>query len=120
MDRTGLDLTVVPGAVSVGAADLQGTSVELESSGDLGISPTATLTATSLALGAPSVTFAADAAGLSGLVITPALQAPSSAALQQAGPFKARAWLNFQGGSTAAISHLDTCPRPRPTATAAS
>jgi filamentous hemagglutinin family protein len=76
--RTGLDSTVTPGAVTVGASNLQGTSVELESSGDLLIAPDARLDATSLALGATSVTFASNSAGLSGLVITPALQAQIS------------------------------------------
>jgi filamentous hemagglutinin family protein len=75
LQRTGLDTTVTPGALSLGAANLQGTSVELESSGDLLVSSTAKVAATSLALGASNVTFADNATGLTGLVITPALEA---------------------------------------------
>jgi filamentous hemagglutinin family protein len=73
--RTGLDPKVTPGAVTIGGATLQGASVELESSGDLLLSPTARLSATSLALGATSVTFAPSRGNLTGLVITPGLQA---------------------------------------------
>ncbi len=76
--RTGLDPKTTPGAVTVGGATLQGGSIELESSGDLLLSPAAKLSATSLALGATSVTFAPSRAGLTGLVITPALQAQLS------------------------------------------
>ena len=76
--RTGLDPKVTPGALSVGGATLQGASIELESSGNLFLSPTAKLSATSLALGATSVTFAPSRGDLSGLVITPALQAQLS------------------------------------------
>jgi filamentous hemagglutinin family protein len=80
--RTGLDPQVTPGDVTVGGAYVQGTSVELESSGNLLVSPHATLSAASLALGATSVTFASSAAGRSGLVITPALQAQLSHATE--------------------------------------
>ena len=69
---------MTPGALTVGAATLQGTSVELESSGNLLLSPNARISATSLALGATSVTFAPNSRGLAGLVITPALQAQLS------------------------------------------
>ncbi len=80
--RTGLDPKVRPGAVMVGAADLQGTSVELESSMALFVSPDARFSATSLALGDTSVTFAPSSDGLSGLVITPTLQAQLSHATE--------------------------------------
>ncbi|MBA3811185.1 MAG: filamentous hemagglutinin N-terminal domain-containing protein, partial [Caulobacteraceae bacterium] len=73
--RSDADTTVTPGALDLGAATLQGGSITLESSGDFHASPGVRFVADSLALGAPSITFAADADGLQGLVITPALQA---------------------------------------------
>ncbi|MBV9064090.1 MAG: hypothetical protein JOY77_14355, partial [Alphaproteobacteria bacterium] len=63
------------GDLSVGDADLEGNSLLLESSGDLTASPDATIKADQLALGASQVTFTSNGDGISGLVITPELQA---------------------------------------------
>ncbi len=63
------------GFLSVGEADLEGTSILLESSGDLTASPTASLVTENLALGAGQVSFTNDGTGLSGLVIGDALEA---------------------------------------------
>ena len=95
--RTGLNPKVTPGDLTVGGATLQGTSIELESSGDLLLSPSAKLAATNLALGATSVTFAPSRAGLSGLVITPALQAQLSNVQQLT--VQSENVLNFEAGN---------------------
>jgi filamentous hemagglutinin family protein len=70
---SGADVT--GGVLSVGAVELSGNAVLLDSSGDLTIAPSATLDANALALGAGEVTFTSDGEGLSGLVVTPQLQA---------------------------------------------
>ncbi len=69
-------------SLAVGAVDLSGTSVFLDSSGNLTVAPTATLNATDLALGAGEVTFTANGQGLAGLVVTPQLQALFSKAAE--------------------------------------
>jgi filamentous hemagglutinin family protein len=63
------------GVLSVGVADLEGPSVLLDSSGDLTVSSSATIKTDALALGAGQVSFTDTGNGLSGLVITSALQA---------------------------------------------
>ncbi|HEY2446612.1 MAG TPA: filamentous hemagglutinin family protein [Rhizomicrobium sp.] len=64
-----------PGVLTVGNVDLSGNSVLLDSSGNLTVSPNATIDAKALALDAGQVTFTSNGNGLSGLVITPQLQA---------------------------------------------
>ena len=64
-----------PGSVTIGQADISGSSVLLDSSGNMTVNPSATISATDLAVGAGEVNFTANGAGLSGLVITPGLQA---------------------------------------------
>ncbi|MBV9570043.1 MAG: filamentous hemagglutinin family protein [Alphaproteobacteria bacterium] len=73
--RTNIDEDASVGRLDVGRADLEGISLLLESSGDLTASPDATIKAEQLALGASKVTFTSNGDGLSGLVITPELQA---------------------------------------------
>ncbi|HEY5237623.1 MAG TPA: filamentous hemagglutinin N-terminal domain-containing protein, partial [Rhizomicrobium sp.] len=73
--RLNMDADAAPGMLSVGASDLEGASVLLDSSGDLTVDPNATIKADALALGAGKVTFTSDGTGLSGLVVTPTLQA---------------------------------------------
>ncbi|MBV9992137.1 MAG: filamentous hemagglutinin family protein [Alphaproteobacteria bacterium] len=63
------------GFLDVGAADLEGNSVLLDSSGDLTASPDLSLKTDDLALGAGQVTFSDDGSEQSGLVITSELQA---------------------------------------------
>jgi hypothetical protein len=82
VSRTNVNQKDAAGILSVGAADLEGNSLLLDSSGDLTASPDATLKAKLLALGAGKVTFTANGEGLPGLVITPALQALFSKAQQ--------------------------------------
>ena len=72
--RTNTDSDTSP-LLSVGDSDLEGNSLLLESSSDLTASPDAKLKADFLALGAGKVTFTSNGDGLSGLVITPELQA---------------------------------------------
>lgn len=64
---------VVPSLLTVGAVTLSGTSLLLDSSGGFTLSPSASLTANNIALDASSITFASNAQGLTGLVLTPAL-----------------------------------------------
>ena len=75
VDRENIDPDTTDGFLNIGAVHLEGGSLLLNSSGDLMVSPDATLKTDVLALGAGQVTFADDATGLSGLVITPELQA---------------------------------------------
>ena len=96
LERTGLNATVTPRRLTSAPRTCKGTSVELESSGGLLISPTAKVAATSLALGAPSITFAGDAAGLTGLVIAPSLQALIGEAQQLT--IQSPNVVNFQAG----------------------
>ena len=63
------------GMLSVGAADLEGASVLLDSSGNLTVSSDATIKTDALSLGAGEVAFTDNGHGLSGLVITSALEA---------------------------------------------
>jgi hypothetical protein len=67
---------------TVGDVDLEGNSVLLDSGGDLTVSPDADIVAKALALGASQVTFTSNGNGLSGLIITPQLQALLSKADQ--------------------------------------
>jgi len=62
------------GVLNIGQANIQGTSVLLDSSGGMTVNPDATIGATDLALGAQQAIFAPTTTGHSGLVITPALQ----------------------------------------------
>ncbi len=64
-----------PGVLTVENVDLSGDSILLDSSGNLTVSPNSAIVAKALALGAGQVTFTSNGNGLSGLVITPALQA---------------------------------------------
>ncbi|HEX3943501.1 MAG TPA: filamentous hemagglutinin N-terminal domain-containing protein, partial [Rhizomicrobium sp.] len=73
--RTNINQDDAPGVLAAGNVDLEGNSVLLESSGDLMASPDATIKADQLALGASKVTFTSNGEGISGLVITPELQA---------------------------------------------
>ncbi len=61
--------------LNVGAVNLGGNAVMLDSTGNLTLSDQAALNTKFLALGAGQTTFADDATGLSGLVITPELRA---------------------------------------------
>ena len=65
---------VTAGTLSIGNASIEGTSVLLDSSGDLTVNPAADITADSLALDAGKVTFTDDGAGLPGLVVSASLQ----------------------------------------------
>ena len=73
--RSNIDHNDAAGVLSIGTANIQGTSVLLDSSGNLTVAPDATVKASALALGAGEVTFTSNPAGIPGLVITPALQA---------------------------------------------
>jgi hypothetical protein len=73
--RENVNTSAPTGILTVGAVDLSGDSVLLDSSGDLTVAPNATLSASALALGADAVTFTSNGEGLSGLVVTPQLQA---------------------------------------------
>ena len=95
--RSGIQSSVTPGAVTLGSATLQGTSVEAESSGNLLISPDTRLDATNLALGASTVTFASSSTGLTGLVITPTLQSQIAQAKQLT--IQSSNALEFQSGA---------------------
>lgn len=95
--RSGIQSSVAPGAVTLGNATLQGTSVEAESSGNLLISPDTRLDATNLALGASTVTFASSSTGLTGLVITPTLQSQISQARELT--IQSSNALEFQSGT---------------------
>jgi filamentous hemagglutinin family protein len=80
--RQNLDAKVLPGLLVVdGGVTLGGTSVLLESSGNVRVGANAKLTATNLALGARTITFTDTAAAVGeGLTLTPALQAKLAAA----------------------------------------
>jgi filamentous hemagglutinin family protein len=73
--RVNVDTGTTAGTLSVGAADLEGPSVLLDSSGDLTVSSNATIKTDALALGAGQVSFTNSGDDLPGLVITSALQA---------------------------------------------
>ena len=75
-------LPVSDAFITVGDADLEGSAILLESGGNLTVSPVADIVAKYLAVGAGQVTFASSGQGLSGLVITPQLQALFSKAEQ--------------------------------------
>ncbi len=72
--RTNLGSNATAGVLAVGAADIEGTSILLDSSGDLTVSSNATIKTDALALGAGEVSFTDNGDGLSGLVITSALE----------------------------------------------
>lgn len=63
------------GLLTVGDVDLEGNAILLDSSGNETVAPDATIKAKQLALGAQQVSFTNNGNGLSGLVITPQLQA---------------------------------------------
>lgn len=70
-----IDAETDGGFLDIGAADLEGASILLDSSGDLTAAPGLVLKTEALALGAGQVTFTQDQTDISGLVITPELQA---------------------------------------------
>jgi len=72
--RTDLGSDTAAAVLAVGAADIEGTSILLDSSGDLTASSNATIKTDALALGAGEVSFTDNGDGLSGLVITSALE----------------------------------------------
>ncbi|MBV9994452.1 MAG: filamentous hemagglutinin family protein [Caulobacteraceae bacterium] len=72
ISRLHVDPQVAPGVIVIGAANLQGASVEAASLGQLSLSDDAQAQAASLALGAGSISFGGSGAGL---VLTPRLQA---------------------------------------------
>ncbi len=72
LTRLDVNTKLTPGAVVVGAANLQGASVEALSLGRLSLDQTVQIEATSLALGAKSITFGTKGAGL---LLGPQLQA---------------------------------------------
>ena len=72
--RTNFNPDAPGGVLSVGAADIEGASILLDSSGNLTVSSNATIKSQSLALGAGEVSFTDNGGGLSGLVITSALR----------------------------------------------
>lgn len=78
--RENQSTTAKTGVLTIGAATLTGTSLSLDSSGNSTLSPQASLSATNIALDASNITFAPSATGVSGLVITPAIQASFGAA----------------------------------------
>ncbi|HWA92167.1 MAG TPA: filamentous hemagglutinin family protein [Rhizomicrobium sp.] len=73
--RENIDAETDGGFLDIGAADLEGASLLLDSSGDLTAATGLVLKTDALALGAGQVTFTQDAGDTSGLVITPELQA---------------------------------------------
>jgi filamentous hemagglutinin family protein len=101
-----------PGAITVGAASqpgagpiLQGAAVELLTAGALGVSTSAQLEATDLALGSRQITFTTQSGqGSAGLILTPQLEAQlantQSVTLQSARPIR------FFGGVTYQFKNL--------------
>jgi len=73
--RSNFSSDATSGMLSVGAADLEGASVLLDSSGNLTVSSDAAIKTDALSLGAGEVAFTDNGDGLSGLVITSALEA---------------------------------------------
>ncbi len=95
--RENVNSAVQPGVLTIGAANFDGASVLLDSSGDFNLSSSAKFTATNLALDASRITFAPDAQGLDGLIITPSLLASFSQT--QTLTLRSQAAINFADGS---------------------
>lgn len=80
VSHAGIETGVATGAVTVAAgATLSGTAVLLDSTGSMVLDPSVGLKANNLAIDASAIAFAPTAAGGSGLVITPVLQAKLAA-----------------------------------------
>src|SRR5262249_36499268 len=95
--RSNVDSLATPGTLNVGAADLEGASLLLDSSGDLKVSSLADIQTKKLAIGAGKVTFTSNPAITSGLVITPELQALFGKADQLT--IRTPKTIDFSGGS---------------------
>ncbi|HEX2592272.1 MAG TPA: filamentous hemagglutinin family protein, partial [Rhizomicrobium sp.] len=72
--RKNIDGATTGGLLDVGAASLSGKTLLLDSSGDVRVSPNASIDTSRLAIGAGKVTFTSNPAIVGGLVITPELQ----------------------------------------------
>ena len=94
LSRLNVNTKVKPGSLVIGAADLQGAAVELNGQGKFTLAKTAKIDASSVALGARSITFGT---GNGGLVLTPALQTLLSKATNLT--LQSRKAIRFDAGS---------------------